>query len=343
MRYILRFFGFIITFLLWVSVFAQQDPQFSHFYFSKQYTNPGYTGVEGVTRATLIHRSQWLGYSGADGGGAPTTQLLSLTYPLKIGASPLVNSGVGLNVVYDQLGPQQNIQARLSYAYHLAFSNGGTLSLGLNAGIYSQKIDQGKLRPIDQDDAVVNNLGDNQIRPDLGIGIWYNTRKYFAGVSMSHINAPTFDFNVSNNNPESILSRHFYITGGYNLQLGPVIVLTPTAIIQTDFSETNFAYGLIGSYNNYKYWGGITLRQSITAKPVDNSTKKWDNDDITVLIGIGLLDQNKLRIGYAIDIVTSGVNAKASTSHEIMLSYVLPFGGDVKPPPLRTPRYRHEN
>lgn len=340
MKYILHIIGFLLLFFTWSNLQAQQDPQFSHFYFSKQYTNPAYAGVEGLTRATLIHRSQWLGYSGADGGGAPTTQLLSLTYPLKIGGSALVNSGIGLDLVHDQLGPQQNIQVKLSYAYHIAFSNGGTLSLGLAPGIYSQKIDQGKLRPIDQDDAVVNNLGTNQVKFDLGAGVWYNTKKYFAGVSLSHVNSPTFNYGGAS---DSKLSQHMYITGGYNLQLGPVIVLTPTTIIQTDFSETNFTYGVVGSYNNYKYWGGIMLRQSITAKPIDNSTKKWDNDDLTFMIGIGLLEQNKLRIGYAMDVVTSGVKAKDNTSHEIMLSYVLPFGGDVKPPPLRTPRYRHEN
>lgn len=320
---------------------AQQDPMYSHFYFSNQYLNPAFAGVEGITRATLIHRSQWVGYNGVDGGGAPTYQLLSLTYPLKLMSSPTVNSGIGLDVVNDNIGPVNNLQLKLSYSYHAKFSNGGSLSFGLSGGFYAQRINQGKLRAIDKDDQTVLSLGNNQFKPDLGFGLWYSTKKYYAGVSMTHLTAAKFDFGSSSVN--SKLSRHFYMTGGYNLQLGPIITITPNAIIQSDFSEMNFSYGLLGSYNQFKYWGGLYLRQSVTTKPIDNGGKKWNNDDVTIMIGVGLLEQNALRIGYGLDVVTSGRSAKSATSHEIMLSYVLPFGADLNPPPLRTPRYRHEN
>ena len=33
-------------------------------------------------------------------------------------ASPVVNSGVGLMLVNDKLGPLKNISAKLSYSYH---------------------------------------------------------------------------------------------------------------------------------------------------------------------------------------------------------------------------------
>lgn len=323
--------------------FAQQDPQFSQFVFTKQFNNAGYTGVEGLTRATLIHRSQWLGYSGVDGGGAPTTQLLSLTYPLKVLGAPMVNSGVGIDVVNDQLGPVKNLNAKLSYSYHLRFSNGGILGLGLNGGFYSQQIDAGILRAIDDDDATVSALGDRQIVPDFGFGAWYQTKKYYAGVSINHLNGAKMEFSKDKSSASMKVQQHLYFTGGYNLQVGPIIVLTPNVIVQTDLKETNFTYGVIGSYNKYKYWGGIYLRQSIVEQAIGASGKKLNNDDVSIIFGIGLLDDNVLRVGYGIDVVTSGVQAKSNTSHEIMVSYVLPFGVDVKAPPLRTPRYRHEN
>jgi hypothetical protein len=39
--------------------------------------------VDGVTRLTAMHRSQWLGYQSSFGdGGAPTTQLVSFNTPI---------------------------------------------------------------------------------------------------------------------------------------------------------------------------------------------------------------------------------------------------------------------
>ena len=67
---------------------AQQDEQWSHFSFNQQYYNPGYAGIESISRATLIHRSQWAGYQTTlaedRGGGAPSQQNLSLSQPLNL-------------------------------------------------------------------------------------------------------------------------------------------------------------------------------------------------------------------------------------------------------------------
>jgi type IX secretion system PorP/SprF family membrane protein len=53
---------------------AQQDPQFSQYMFNTIYYNPAFSGVEGLTKITALHRSQWLGYTPTYGdGGAPTT------------------------------------------------------------------------------------------------------------------------------------------------------------------------------------------------------------------------------------------------------------------------------
>ena len=119
-----------------LSLQAQQDPQFTQYMFNTLYYNPGYAGVEGVTKLTAIHRSQWFGYQPTiGGGGAPTTQIVSMTTPLY-----KINSGFGAYVVNDKLGPQNNLEIQASYAYHLAVRD-AKLSFGLRTGLYSQTID----------------------------------------------------------------------------------------------------------------------------------------------------------------------------------------------------------
>jgi len=50
---------------------GQQDPQFTQYMFNTIYYNPGFSGVEGVTKITALHRSQWIGYSSTFSDGVP--------------------------------------------------------------------------------------------------------------------------------------------------------------------------------------------------------------------------------------------------------------------------------
>lgn len=337
-----------VIFFFVCEVYSQQDPHFSHYMFNDIFNNPGASGVEGVTRATLLHRSQWAGYQTqgvGDASGAPQTQVLSISHPIKIMASPVVNSGVGLLLVNDKLGPLRNINVKASYAYHYKLRNSATLGLGVRAGIYSQGIDGSVLRESEEGDVVVDQLrtSPTQIRPDLGIGAWYSTRKYYGGISMNHVIGSRFNFGANKDSLNSKLVQHLYITGGYHLMLGTKLRVTPSSIIQTDFVETSYIYGIVADLNRYKYWLGFNIRQSVTGKSENNTSRQITTDDFVFMGGISLLPDKSLRIGYSFDLVTSGARAKDYTSHEIMLSYILPLGTDKTPPPLRTPRYRHEN
>ena len=100
------------------STYGQQDPQFSQFMFNGLYYNPAVAGVDGLTQLTAIHRSQYAGYSATlDDGGAPNTQIVSFSAPV------LRSSGIGLYIVNDRLGNLNNLEAQVSYAYHLAVAD----------------------------------------------------------------------------------------------------------------------------------------------------------------------------------------------------------------------------
>lgn len=345
---VLKKIGFGIFLLVTFKVvFGQQDPQFNHYLFNSLFYNPGYTAMEGVARATLIHRSQWLGYSPtneADKGGEPHTQTLGITYPLKINGSSIYNSGVGLSIVNDQLGPQRNFGMTGSFAYNIKLSTGGTLGAGLGVGFWSQRIDWSLFRPAEDGDALIDAGGNStksQFKPDVSLGLWYKTKKYEGGVSLRHLLPGSFDYGVDGN-IDSKLVPHMYISGRYNIYTGTDLMISPNAQIYTDFSEVTWNLGALVSYRDMKYWGGLNLRQA-TSKTDGDDGFSIGQYDLIILLGVSLLKEKELRVGYSLGIVTSGGSAKAATSHELMLSYVLPVGKDDKKPPLRTPRYRHVN
>src|ERR1035437_8111023 len=88
----------IVTLLLSLGVFAQQDAGFSMYFFNPLYFNPGYAGSREAFSGTLVDRNQWIGVS-----GAPTTQSLTMHSAL-----PNVRLGLGLQIYNDQAGPMKN-------------------------------------------------------------------------------------------------------------------------------------------------------------------------------------------------------------------------------------------
>lgn len=333
---------FLVLFCIGKPGYAQQDAQFSHYMFNSMYYNPGYAGIEGVTRFTGLFRKQWLGYSNnsdAVGGTSPTSALMTVSSLLPFFKK---STGGGLNFLYDTKGPITTIQLELSAAYHLKIKT-GKLGIGVRSGIYNQSLRSDWYRVVDPTDPIYTSLQNspaNQMKADVTGGLFWQTPKYYVGLSVSHLTRSKFTYGIDS--ISSKLSDHIYATAGYTFKLnGGIIKITPNAFFQTDTKHYTYLFGGIVTYND-KFYGGISARESIAAKDISVGGNSVANDDIIFLIGMNLMKNNAMRIGYAFDYVTSGVQAKTRTSHEIMLSYVVPVPWDKPKPIIRTPRYRQE-
>jgi type IX secretion system PorP/SprF family membrane protein len=308
---------FALSLATLTQVNAQQDPQFSQYMFNTLYYNPGFAGVEGITKLTAIHRSQWLGYSPTSGGGgAPTTQVITFTAPIF-----KLNSGFGAHIVNDQLGPQNNLEAQASYAYHLGVKN-SKLSFGIRAGVFSQTFDFDQYKPLNPNDDLLGKKGaQSQIRPDFAVGAFWRKEKYYVGLSFNHLINSTFDFGVGQRNA---LKTHAYLTGGYFYEVNFDLKFHFSTIIQSDFTETTVNLGGLAYFKD-TMWGGLAFRSSESA---------------TLLLGYTLLKDKSLKLGYSLDYVIKDQAAKQATSHELMLSYELPINPPNSKKVVRTPRYR---
>jgi type IX secretion system PorP/SprF family membrane protein len=315
--------GFYIIFCLLLAgsagqLFAQQDAQFSQYMYNQIYVTPAAAGIDGVTRFTALHRSQWLGYeSSFGGGGAPTSQLLTFSTPIH-----KLKSGFGAYVLHDKLGPQNNMEIQAMYAYHLGIKE-SKLSIGLKVGAYSQTIDGGEYNPIQEGDPVIIEGKETQIRPDLGFGVMYRAEKYYAGVGFNHLTKATFDFGI--NEARGSLENHMNFTAGYFYDVSFDLQINPTVLIKTDFNEFSFDVGIIATLRN-TMWGGLSFRQAEAAN---------------LLLGYSFLKDKSLKLGYSVDIVVKDRAAKENFSHEVMLTYELPISSGGGKKVVRTPRYRH--
>jgi type IX secretion system PorP/SprF family membrane protein len=314
-----RTFYTLLILISGVSLQAQQDPQFTQYMFNNLYVTPAYAGVDGVTQLTAFHRSQWLGYESSFGdGGAPTTQLISFTAPIY-----KLKSGFGAYITRDQLGPQTNNEIQAMYAYHLGIKD-NKLSFGIKVGAYSQSINYDLYRPIHNNDPLLGNEGkESQIRPDVGIGAFFRSEKYYAGFGLNHLLKSKFDFGIDSS--RNALETHANFTAGYYYEVNFDLKLNPTILVKSDFKEYSFDIGIIATLKD-KMWAGLSFRQSEAAN---------------LLLGYSFLKDKSLRFGYAVDVVVKDREAKENFSHELMLSYQLPVNPISGKKVVRTPRYRH--
>jgi type IX secretion system PorP/SprF family membrane protein len=314
-----RVFIFIVLVLLsFGEALSQQDPQFSIYTNNILYYNPAYSGIPGMMRFDFIHRSQWLGYTTSYGsGGAPTTQVLTVNAPLL-----KLRSGVGFHAVNDKLGNRNNMEAQVSYAYHLAVRN-AKLSFGIRAGMYSVSINYNEFNPANPDDPILLTGKESQVNPDFAVGVFYRAEKYYAGISSTHLTKA--EFNFGNDSARNALENHFYLVGGYDYQLNYDIVLKPSLLVKTDFKTYSFDLSVMATLRE-KIWGGLSFRQS---------------DAVVFILGYSFLKENAFKVGYAFDYIIKAQEAKQPTSHEFYLSYTLPVLGSGERRVIRTPRFRH--
>jgi len=306
--------------------FAQQDPRFTHYYYNQQYFNPAAAGLDGNMRFMLLGRTQWAGYN--QDGTAPNTGLLSFNKPLL-----RASSGVGAVVYYEKYAAITALAVRGNYAYHLPVGS-GKLSIGVSPGLVSQGRDASKYKVNDQGDPNIP-ASVNSSQFDLGAGIYYKTEKYFVGISALHLTAPVFEYqgqaatvgDSGQVNGKETLNRHYYVVAGYNFEVNPSLTLTPSVLFKSaDFKEkASSVEGNITANINNRFSIGVGYTQQ---------------EAVNILAGVSLLKDNSLRFGYALDLITNGVDAKQSSSHEIMLAYQLPVTLKAPKPAIRTPRYR---
>jgi type IX secretion system PorP/SprF family membrane protein len=302
-------------------VSAQQDAQFTQYMFNQLYYNPAFAGSGDGTTLTAIHRSQWFGYDGSlNQGGAPNTQLISYNTQLSN-----LQSGLGIYISNDNLGPSNNLQIQAALSRAINLPNGGTVTLGLNFGLFSSSLNFDDIIVVNPNDPIASGSGkESQLKPDFGVGFVYRKGNFFGGLSSNHLLRPEFDFGESQVTNQ--LNRHYYLTLGYDYSLTPQISVTPTVLLKSVSLNTyNIDVSVIGEYNN-SLSVGMAYRQSESA---------------SFMLGYKILSDRSLTLGYAFDFIVGNRDSKEPTSQEIMLIY------NFKSTPgipgrrvIRTPRFR---
>lgn len=283
-----------LTLLITVQGFSQQDPQYSLYMFNPLGVNPGYAGSREVLSAVLIHRSQWVGLD-----GAPETQVLSLNSPLKN-----KKMGVGLQIVNDKIGPRNTQQILGSYAYRLKLGS-GKLALGLRAGIINYNYDWNKIEYKDSEDQIPTTSAESFMKPTFDFGIYYNTKTFYIGAAIDHINQAKFNLLSSS---DSVVSTAQQVSN-FTATVGKAFVLNDNLVLKTSVL-------LRGSNasGNLDINGSILIKNRVLFGLTVRSTKTF------VFMTEFNITKN-LRLGAGYDYDASDVAKSTSGSFEVFLGY----------------------
>ena len=233
--------------------FAQQEQQYTQFFYNKLSLNPGYAGSYDAGCLTGIYRNQWIGLE-----GAPKTIALSFD-------TPLLNKrvGAGLNINNHTIGIQQRLTIDGVYAYRVRLGQ-GTLGIGVQGSIryiandYSD--DRLKATESISSDGGIPVGEQSKYVPNFGAGLYYSTPKFYIGVSAPRFLNNNIDFNDLNG---EVLSRevdHLYVMAGLLIKISDKADLQPQVLLK-NASDSPFDADLnLNLIFNKKYTIGATYR-----------------------------------------------------------------------------------
>lgn len=219
---------FLIPLLFFVGLshglWAQQDAQYTQYMYNTMSVNPAYAGSRGQLTFAGLYRSQWVGLD-----GAPETFTINLH-------SPIRNSrlGYGVSIVNDNIGDgvvqETYLDAVMSYTIDVSMD--AKLSFGLKVGGNMLNLDFNGLRNFDQEVVSQNNI-DNKFTPNFGLGVYYHTDKFYAGLSAPNVLQSEYFDNSNSDGGVNFLSAqriNFYLITGYVFDLGADLKFKPALL-----------------------------------------------------------------------------------------------------------------
>lgn len=271
---------------------AQQDPLYAQYINNPLLINPAFAGSNKSWVTNVGYRKQWAGFD-----GSPT----SLNFSSHIS---LVDNkvGAGLMVVQDKIGETTTTEITGNYSYRIEKDDKSFL-FGLSTGMMRYQLDPGRL--------FLQNPGDpsftftNETQFNTGVGAMMKSERYMVGLSVPRL----IPARVSSTGGQQIeiYDQHFYLFAGYIVNISERFKFKPTTLIKATS----------GAPASVDLNATLVIDQSYTVGILTRNFNTY-----------GLLAQawfRDLRVGYVFEVPTNQSVGQRFTSHDIALTYTLPF------------------
>lgn len=283
--------------LLWLGAcfvsYAQQEPDYIHYYELEPQFNPATVGKSSQLLINAGFQSHPMGVK--QGGstfftGANTAFAVQKT-----------RHGVGAYFQNDAIGlfTKQHFAIQYSYQFRLF---GGTLNVGAEAEMLNEKVDGSKANLAEGNDLAFPSGEVSGSRFDAGVGVYYQRKNLYVGLSAIHLMAPTINLGETY---QMDVKRHYYLTGGYNIKLkNPFFKIAPSCFVRYD---------------------GTDIRATITGRLCYEKEDKFIHGGVayTPQRSVALIVGGRfhgVNLSYSYEAFTSGLGLERG-QHEVTLGY----------------------
>lgn len=293
-----------------------QDPGFTqNFYSNPLYVNPAIMGMNTNFKTILNYRSQWKSV-----GGGYTNYSFTSLFPLYMNGGDQ-KLDLGLNIMNNQQGAYNALNASLSVGYNLQLNESGFISFSLQGSFNQNSLDASGLTFDDQyvlgsysasnpTSQTITNQSVNYANMACGL-MWYHNPEdaklnSYVGISSYNLLEPNQTFNTTTDP----LYRRYSFQAGVKIKGEKKIDVTPNVIGNIQSGSESLIAGVIIDYHvsdNANVMFGSWYRKG---------------DAFPVMLG---LDISGIALRYSYDITNSYLSGAITglATHEITLSYDL--------------------
>ena len=291
-------------FLLTTAIALQAQDGFdsNHKWFTRSLMNPAATGNINYFEVSAIARKQWIGMEGSPGTLFLNAQNLF----------PAVSSGAGITLINDYIGFYYTLNAKFSYAYHLKLGTRMSLSFGLAGGILTQGRDDASVYLNDMSEYTAYP---RTLLPDFDTGVEFRYEGIRAGISALHLN-------INSDKVEYAYNRTFNAYASIRVDIDDFISIMPIALVS--YANERFD-GEGGAIVYFRYPRKTVSMERLDRIAKDRYDRFWAGANVGWLGNVqamaGLFITEQWRLGYSFGYTWNLTTVKATTSHEILLSW----------------------
>lgn len=277
--------------------YGQQDPQFTQYMYNMSVINPAYaTAEEGILNIGGLYRAQWVGLE-----GGPNTATFFVHTPIN------ERIELGLSFYNDNIGDvvqENNVFA--DFAYVLPVNEKSKISFGLKGGFtfFESDFTNFILQSGGSSTDIAFNENINKTFPNLGIGAFFFTDNFYAGLSAPNLLTTKHLETENGIKSTGVQDIHFFLTSGYVFDFVSDLKLKPSIMLR----------GVRGAPLSIDINANVLINEKLEAGlgyRLDDSMSAMVNFRVTP----------DLRIGYAYDYTTSNLSSYNSGSHEIFVLF----------------------
>jgi len=278
-------------------LFAQTEPMYSQYMYNMLGVNPAYAGNREALSLNFFQRNQWVGIK-----GAPKTTSISMDQSIKDG-----KLGWGIQVYDDRLGVEAASGLNGMLSTRIQVSEKGILSGGISFGMMNYRINLNEVnnRNNPNDPSFISIDNPSKWNPSLGMGIYYNTDRFYAGLATpSILKARLASYENMITSIQTSNAFHLFANAGYVFDINEDVKLKPSTMIkmvsgapiETDINLNVWLKDLLGFGASYRTGDAFVGMVELQAT-------------------------SNLRFGYAYDMPFNPLKYFTKGSHELMLRY----------------------